>query len=109
MIGNKKEFLDNREAAYNITTANGVTFNEYKTLEEMAELSKEILNFYTHNEKFNQDDLLDEVADVMICLHTLIRLTKISSEDWYSIMNKKFKKIIDNHGDKRRIDTGVAI
>lgn len=104
-FGIKSDYMDNsfietREKAIKLCMDNGIDFNHLKTLEEMTELSKEILNYFTKPEKADSENLLEEVADVVICLYVLVRLldTEITKTKWHSILNGKFKKIISIYG-----------
>lgn len=77
-----------------------------QTLEEMAELTQALLKARrknTYKETFvksNSEDVLGEIADVLICLECLLRAKGISREQMGEYIEKKVNKWYANRVEK---------
>jgi len=60
-------------------------------VEEMAELSKELLKNINRG-KDNRDDIVEEVADVLVCLEYIKIIYGISDAYLYEFINEKMPK-----------------
>lgn len=76
-------------------------------VEEMAELQKELIkNTFRNADNYGQ--VLEELADVSICLLEVQSWMKISDDELEYMMAKKLKRLEDRIDDERRSksDTG---
>lgn len=64
-----------------------------KCIEEMSEVTKELCKYLTEPEKFDVEDLCDEIADVEIMLAQMCVAFNISSEVIHDVKKQKITKV----------------
>lgn len=63
------------------------------SIEELSELTKELTKDIRG--KTNKKDIIEEIADVRICINWLMEIYKISEKDFNEMYNKKCNRIVD--------------
>ena len=79
------------------------TENKVRIIEELAELQKEITKDI--RKKFNRDNFLEEMADVVIVLHMAKEIYNISESELDKAINEKMEKNLNRIGIYRNPTT----
>ena len=66
------------------------TENKAIIIEELSELQKEVTKYI--RKKFNRDNFLEEMADVVIVLHMAKEIYNISESELDKVINKKMER-----------------
>ena len=80
---------------------NGITNQLFIAVEECAELQQAISKCYRNKELIPtevRENLIEEMADVMICLEQLQIMYYIDDEELYAIKQKKENRLIEREG-----------
>ena len=80
---------------------NGITNQLFIAVEECAELQQAISKCYRNKELIPtevRENLIEEMADVMICLEQLQIMYYIDDEELYAMKQKKEKRLITREG-----------
>lgn len=70
--------------------------NKAIIIEELSELQKEVTKDI--REKFNRDNFLEEMADVVIVLHMAKEIYNISENELEKAINKKMERNLKRNG-----------
>lgn len=82
---------------------NGITNQLFIAVEECAELQQAISKCYRNKELIPtevRENLIEEMADVMICLQQLQYMYYIDDEELYAMKQKKENRLITREGLK---------
>lgn len=82
---------------------NGITNQLFIAVEECSELQQAISKCYRNKELIPtevRENLIEEMADVMICLQQLQYMYYIDDEELYAIKQKKENRLIEREGLK---------
>lgn len=82
---------------------NGITNQLFIAVEECSELQQAISKCYRNKELIPtevRENLIEEMADVMICLEQLQIMYYIDDEELYAIKQKKENRLITREGLK---------
>lgn len=80
---------------------NGITNQLFIAVEECAELQQAISKCYRNKELIPtevRENLIEEMADVMICLQQLQYMYYIDDEELYAMKQKKENRLIEREG-----------
>lgn len=94
-----------RQIIVDIQKFKGEKFAVFCCIEEMAELSKELLKNINRG-KDNRDDILGELADVMICLEHLKMIYDIQDTQLWQMINEKMPRKWNQKIDKWKTEIG---
>ena len=95
-IKNRKSKITFEEKIKLLLNSKSSTENKAIIIEELSELQKEVTKDI--RKKFNRDNFLEEMADVVIVLHMAKEIYNISESELDKVINKKMERNLSRIG-----------